>query len=161
MTYEEALDSAVRYLTGFLVKNPRAVLTRFEDAVRADQREQDASLADQVDHEKAPGIGKVIARMIRTGTELLQDVDVDAVLAAGIPDAPHVQVGGDHYRSTITPFQVIDAWGLDFYRASALKYVMRAGNKPGASAGEDLRKAAHYLTEAAVRADAQDGERRG
>jgi hypothetical protein len=98
------------------------------------------------------------AEMIRRGDVRIPE---DGLSPTDTPDAPHVQVGGDHYRSTITPFQVIDAWGLDFYRASALKYVMRAGNKPGASAGEDLRKAAHYLTEAAVRADARDGERRG
>lgn len=64
------------------------------------------------------------------------------------------QVGGTHYQGTgIEPFQVINAWDLDFYRGSALKYIMRAGKKDGVSASEDLRKAVHYLTEAAERAE--------
>lgn len=64
------------------------------------------------------------------------------------------QIAGDHYESlTPEPFEVIDAWGLDFYRASALKYIARAGRKPGVDAATDLRKAAHYLTEAANRAE--------
>lgn len=66
------------------------------------------------------------------------------------------QVGGTHYQDGnggIEPFQVIDAWGLDFYRGSALKYIMRAGKKDGSKRSQDLRKAAHYLTEAAERAE--------
>lgn len=64
------------------------------------------------------------------------------------------QVGGTHYGDTnISPFQVIDDWGLDFYRASALKYIKRAGRKEGAKRSEDLRKAEHYLREAAERAE--------
>lgn len=54
------------------------------------------------------------------------------------------QVGGDHYRQTpIQPWDIIDAWGLDFYRGNALKYLLRAGRKGPAL--EDLRKCRHYL----------------
>lgn len=67
------------------------------------------------------------------------------------------QVGGRHYQgSGLQPFDVIDAWGLDFYLGSALKYIMRAGKKEGVRASEDLRKSEHYLSEAAERAEASE-----
>ena len=52
------------------------------------------------------------------------------------------QVGGDHYKMSLQPIDVIDAWGLDFYEGSALKYLARHRKKNGA---EDLKKAIHYL----------------
>lgn len=58
------------------------------------------------------------------------------------------QVGGDHYRSMpMSPFQIIDAFGLDFYGGNALKYLLRAGRKPGTDRVEELKKARHYLDE--------------
>lgn len=60
------------------------------------------------------------------------------------PAAPvtHKQVGGDHYQMSIQPFDVIDAWDLDFYEGSALKYLARHKKKNGR---EDLEKAIHYI----------------
>lgn len=54
------------------------------------------------------------------------------------------QVGGDHYKNKggLQPIDVIDAWELDFYEGSALKYLARHKRKNGA---EDLDKAIHYL----------------
>ncbi|MFE6846541.1 DUF3310 domain-containing protein [Streptomyces sp. NPDC057686] len=53
------------------------------------------------------------------------------------------QVGGTHYSDLpIQPFDIIDAYGLDFYEGCALKYLLRYRKKGGA---EDLRKCAHYL----------------
>ena len=54
------------------------------------------------------------------------------------------QVGGDHYKNKggLQPLDVIDAWELDFYEGSALKYLARHKFKNGA---EDLDKAIHYL----------------
>ncbi|HKZ21180.1 MAG TPA: DUF3310 domain-containing protein [Acidimicrobiia bacterium] len=54
------------------------------------------------------------------------------------------QVGGDHYRKF--KIQVWDIWreyGLDPFRAGAVKYLLRAGHK--GSALEDLKKARHYI----------------
>lgn len=49
-----------------------------------------------------------------------------------------------HYNSTtITPFQVIDDWGLDFYLGNVIKYLCRAGKK--GLAKPDLLKAQEYL----------------
>lgn len=54
------------------------------------------------------------------------------------------QVGGEHYRQTgIQPWDIIDAWGLDFYAGNALKYLYRAGRK--GPKVEDLKKARHYI----------------
>lgn len=50
--------------------------------------------------------------------------------------------GGDTVYETI---KVIRAWGLDFTLGNAIKYISRAGKKPGATALEDLKKAVWYL----------------
>lgn len=54
------------------------------------------------------------------------------------------QVGGSHYQtpSGMQPFDVIDAFGLDFYEGNALKYLLRWRKKNGV---EDLKKAQHYI----------------
>lgn len=51
-----------------------------------------------------------------------------------------------HYSTTsgMQPFDVIDAFKLDFYEASVLKYLVRWRQKGGVN---DLRKAQHYLEE--------------
>jgi len=56
--------------------------------------------------------------------------------------ASEKQVGGTHYKGDLQPIDVIDAWGLDFYEGSALKYLARHRKKNGA---EDIKKAIHYL----------------
>lgn len=54
------------------------------------------------------------------------------------------QVGGDHYIShSIQPWDVIEAYDLDFWEGNALKYLLR--DKPGADRMQDLNKAIHYL----------------
>lgn len=58
------------------------------------------------------------------------------------PSAREKQVGGDHYKGDLQPIDVIDAWGLDFYEGSALKYLARHRKKNGE---EDIKKAIHYL----------------
>lgn len=66
----------------------------------------------------------------------------------------HRQVGGTHYSDMpMSPFAIIDAFGLDFYRGNALKYLLRAGRKPGAAEKEDLKKGLHYLQEAIDRTE--------
>ena len=66
------------------------------------------------------------------------------------------QVGGDHYRQTsISPWNIIDDWQLDFYRGNALKYLLRAGRK--GDAVEDLKKAAHYIEKCIEREQANGG----
>jgi len=52
------------------------------------------------------------------------------------------QVGGDHYRRPIQPWDFIAANDLDFFQGSIIKYVTRFRNKNGI---EDLEKAKHYL----------------
>jgi len=52
------------------------------------------------------------------------------------------QVGGDHYKKhLIQPWDIIDAYHLDFYEGNALKYLLRTKG----SREEDIKKAIHYL----------------
>lgn len=63
-----------------------------------------------------------------------------------------IQVGGQHYKNkAMQPWDIIDAWGLDFYEGNVLKYLLRAKFKNGV---EDLKKARHYLDKKIEDADA-------
>jgi len=53
--------------------------------------------------------------------------------------------GGDTTYETI---KVIEAWSLDFCLGSVLKYISRAGKKPGESKLNDLKKARWYIDRA-------------
>lgn len=68
------------------------------------------------------------------------------------PDTEHLdrlglmetQIGGTHYLGKpMQPWDVIEAWGLDFWEGNCLKYLLR--RKPGTDRITDLRKAQHYL----------------
>lgn len=79
-------------------------------------------------------------------------------------DAPSVQGGHEvikqptekidhpaHYGGKDDPYEaikVIEAWGATFCGGNALKYICRAGKKPGVDALEDLKKAKWYLARA-------------
>jgi hypothetical protein len=70
--------------------------------------------------------------------------------------APNKSVGSvgnppDHYKSSngLQPFDVVDAFDLDFYEGNAVKYILRWKRKGGV---EDLLKAKHYLNEVIERA---------
>lgn len=74
---------------------------------------------------------------------------------AGTSPTRESQVGGNHYkRFKIQPWDVIDEYGLDFYRGNVVKYLLRAGHK-GVKL-EDLKKARHYLDRVIERAEADD-----
>jgi hypothetical protein len=56
--------------------------------------------------------------------------------------------GQPHYATlTPEPIEVIEKWGLNFYRANAIKYIARAGKKDATTEGtiKDLEKAISYL----------------
>ena len=70
------------------------------------------------------------------------------------------QVGGSHYKdkgSSMQPWAIIDAWGLDFYGGNVLKYILRAKHKGGL---EDLQKARHYLDKMIEDADSSTNTQR-
>lgn len=52
-----------------------------------------------------------------------------------------IQVGGNHYQTTIQPIQFIHANSMNFFEGNVVKYVTRHKTKNGA---EDLKKAIHY-----------------
>ena len=57
-------------------------------------------------------------------------------------DANAVQVGGDHYRTEIQPWDFIVANNLGYLEGNIIKYVSRYKKKGGMA---DLLKAQHYL----------------
>lgn len=64
------------------------------------------------------------------------------VLGESIPK----QVSGSHYEKlSPQPIEVIEKWKLSFHLGNALKYIARAGSKPGTTKTEDLQKAIWYL----------------
>lgn len=51
-----------------------------------------------------------------------------------------------HYnQTTLQPIEVVETWGLGFHLGLVVKYLCRAGKKPGNSELKDLRKARWYL----------------
>ena len=57
-------------------------------------------------------------------------------------DANAVQVGGDHYKTEIQPWDFIIANNLGYLEGNIIKYVSRYKKKGGMA---DLLKAQHYL----------------
>lgn len=53
-----------------------------------------------------------------------------------------------HYggaENQFEPLKVIEAWGLCWHLGDCVKYIARAGKKPGNSRLQDLQKARFYL----------------
>lgn len=69
----------------------------------------------------------------------------NSIASARATDTISVSAQPHYTRLKPQPIEVIEAWGLNFHLANALKYIARAGQKPGASADSDLRKAIFYL----------------
>lgn len=63
------------------------------------------------------------------------------------PNPTQGMIRPDYYNpeDATEPVKVIRAWGLGFCLGNVLKYLARAGRKPGVSALGDLKKAATYL----------------
>lgn len=65
--------------------------------------------------------------------------------------AGDVGVTPTHYQGNgLTPFEVIDAFELNFFEGNVFKYLVRWKKKNGL---QDLYKARHYLNEQIVRAE--------
>lgn len=67
-----------------------------------------------------------------------------------IPPPPEKVDHPNHYGGKTNLYEaikVIRAWGLGFSLGNAVKYIARAGRKPGESRLDDLKKARWYLDE--------------
>jgi len=62
-------------------------------------------------------------------------------------DPPPKHYDGDG----ITPWDVIDAWALDYYLGNVLKYVCRGGKKDNTAKLDDLVKARNFILKAIER----------
>ena len=57
-----------------------------------------------------------------------------------------MQIRPKYYKSgNMEPFDIIDAYDLDFYLGNAIKYICRAGKKDVTKTVEDLEKANTYI----------------
>lgn len=72
-----------------------------------------------------------------------------------VPEPPSVNGGPaydpppSHYEGNgIMPWDVIQAWGLDYWLGNVLKYVCRAGKKDIATRLDDLKKARNFINKA-------------
>lgn len=78
---------------------------------------------------------------------------------AGEPAKEQID-GPAHYGGKENPYEaikVIRAWGLGFNLGNLVKYVARAGKKPGESTLKDLKKARWYLDDEIKHLEAQHG----
>lgn len=91
--------------------------------------------------------------------ELAEEPNGSRVQAAC--DALQTQIDGPaHYGGKDNPYEaikVIRAWGLGFNLGNLVKYVARAGKKPGESMLKDLKKARWYLDDEIKHMEAQHG----
>lgn len=62
-----------------------------------------------------------------------------------LPKPDMVEAPAHYTRLSPQPIEVIEAWDLNFFRGSALKYMARAGFKNGTEAKVDLQKAISFL----------------
>ena len=81
-------------------------------------------------------------RTAKTGQLEFEFDDSDYNGLGSPAEAAAKQVGGTHYvEHKIQPWDIIDEYGLDYYRGNAIKYILR--NKMDTR--EDIQKAIHYL----------------
>lgn len=73
--------------------------------------------------------------------------DCCAIHAPALNPAVHSPT---HYKGAggLDGIDVIDAFGLDFNLGNVVKYILRAGKKPGSAYATDLSKARWYLDRA-------------
>jgi len=81
------------------------------------------------------------------------DKAMSALTATRVPEQfpvrdPEMVNHPAHYGGADDPFEpikIIEALGLGFHTGNALKYLLRAGRKPGQEYRRDLEKAIWYL----------------
>lgn len=61
-----------------------------------------------------------------------------------------------HAESGLEVIEIIEAWGLNFNRGNALKYLARAGAKDPEREAEDLKKALWYIKRELQRLEGED-----
>lgn len=84
---------------------------------------------------------KDLSVLIKSYTDAMNEMQKDIEKKS----AKEVQVGGNHYKvagSNMQPWDIIDAWELNYYAGTVLKYLLRYKHKNGK---EDLLKARHFL----------------
>lgn len=64
-------------------------------------------------------------------------------------DDPSRELHPDYYNVVpgMQPWDIIKAYGLDYWKGTVLAYILRAGRKPGSSEYQDMLKAYTFLGE--------------
>lgn len=115
-----------------------------------------------------PIINLTMRELMAMNTSPAIDAGTDAILATvdekeWSQESPTVErpsngantvdtINPDYYKAklptgeTLEVIQIIEAFGLDYHRASALKYLLRAGNKDDEM--QDLKKCAWFVNRA-------------
>ena len=55
------------------------------------------------------------------------------------------RINPKYYKGKVEVIDAIEAWGLNFHRGNAVKYIARAGKKDPTKEIEDLKKAEWYI----------------
>lgn len=89
--------------------------------------------------------GNLDTLQMRVGHEASKSRTQDASSYTSSP-AHAKQVGGTYYKgSKLQPWDVIEAWGLDFWLGNVVKYVFRASQNVKEDPQLNLEKGKHYL----------------
>ena len=67
-------------------------------------------------------------------------------------------INPEYYKGKVEVIDAIEAWGLNFHRGNAVKYIARAGKKNYANEVEDLEKAVWYINREIERLKKEDCE---
>ena len=67
-------------------------------------------------------------------------------------------INPEYYKGKVEVIDAIEAWGLNFHRGNAVKYIARAGKKNIANEVEDLEKAVWYINREIERLKKEDCE---
>lgn len=110
--------------------------------------------SDRCDTCKAPrpieeGDSGRLQESARVGIQLLQERPGVYKVPGSNEEVGSVGNPASYYnKGGMQPFDIIDAFGLDFYEGSALKYLLRWRDKDGEA---DLLKVIHYVQEIIAR----------
>jgi hypothetical protein len=123
------------------------------EVVEADMKKRDNPLAESAFDQAVARETERLAEKYNVKIPAATPTEPDDYEKINRPQHYRISVGDGHPFDVI---ELIEALSLGFELGNALKYLVRAGRKPGVSEVEDLRKAAYYLTRRADQIQSDD-----
>jgi hypothetical protein len=97
------------------------------------------------EYQELLGRGKIDPRQTRT---LAEEREYQELAAAIGPEKNFTVLKPAHYNSTkISTWNIVEDWGLTYHIGNAIKYIQRAGKKPGSDWFDDMGKAIESIQE--------------